>query len=357
MGKNFSEKYRKLCNEYYNGHSTGYFSLKRGTRQGDPLSAYLFILCVETIFIQIRENPDIKGIRIGTEEINLSAYADDADFLTPDVESLELIFQTCDTFQSFSSLKLNLNKSEACWIGAKRGSNETLINCKWININCNAIRSLGIFNSYDTDLEEKLNFVDNLKSIKEIINIWKHRGLSLAGRILIFKSLALSKVLYASTMKCPSKQVVDQLNVMQRGSIWNNKKSKIKHSTLVADYSEGGYKDIDIRTKLTALKVAWVTKFLDDNFHPWKVIPTIMFTIFGGINNLFHHNFKASKQCRSKVNRLPKFYQELIQQWSEVGEKSVQTLQKFVVKYSGIMLGLCPTVRPFTISILLTKVF
>ena len=26
-------------------------------------------------------------------------YADDADFLTPDVKSLELIFQTCETFQ------------------------------------------------------------------------------------------------------------------------------------------------------------------------------------------------------------------------------------------------------------------
>ena len=117
------------------------------------------------------------------------------------------------------------------------------------------------------------------------------------------------------------------------------------------------YKDNDIRTKLTALKVAWVTKLLDDNFHPWKIIPTILFTIFGGINNVFHHNFKASKQCRSKVNRLSKFCQELIQLWSEVGEKSVRMLQKFVVKYSGIMLGLCPMVRPFTISILLTKVF
>ena len=86
-------------------------------------------------------------------------------------------------------------------------------------------------------------------------------------------------------------------------------------------HSEGGYKDIDIKTKLSALKVAWVTRLLDDNFHPWKIIPTKLFTTFGGINNIFHQNFKASKQCRSKVNRLPKFYQELIQLWSEVVEK------------------------------------
>ena len=74
-----------------------------------------------------------------------------------------------------------------------------------MNIKCSAIRSLGIFNSYDKDLEQKLNFVDNIKTLNDVLKFWEFRGLTLAGRILVFKSLALSRLLYPCTMKVPSK--------------------------------------------------------------------------------------------------------------------------------------------------------
>ena len=72
----------------------------------DWVQVKMKILYVETLLIQIRENSDIKGIRIDSEEIKLSVYTDDANFLTQDVKSPELIFQTCDTLQSFHLLNL-----------------------------------------------------------------------------------------------------------------------------------------------------------------------------------------------------------------------------------------------------------
>ena len=217
--------------------------MERGTRQGDLFSTFLFILCLETLFIQIRDNESIIIIiiiiNINTYQIKLSAYADDAKFLASDAVSLELILQTCATFQTFSSLKLNVEKCEACWIGAKKDNPAKPINCKWVNIASEAIRTLGIYNSYDTDLAEKLNFLDNLKPFSDVIKAWEPREMSLAGKILVFKTLAVSKLLYVCTFKNPSTQIIESLNSIQKKFIWSKKRPKIKHSTLKADYKDG----------------------------------------------------------------------------------------------------------------------
>ena len=96
-----------------NGVSTGYFILERGTRQGDPLSPYLFILASETLFIQIRSDPSIKGFRIKHIEIKLSAYEDDTTFFVKDSKSLQRILKLMKEFRVFSSLTINVEKCEA----------------------------------------------------------------------------------------------------------------------------------------------------------------------------------------------------------------------------------------------------
>ena len=51
-----------------NGQLSQWFAIQRGCRQGDPISPYLFILCVEILVIMIRQNKHIKGIFIGETE-------------------------------------------------------------------------------------------------------------------------------------------------------------------------------------------------------------------------------------------------------------------------------------------------
>ena len=170
-----------------------------------------------------------------------------------------------------------MEKCEACWIGAEKDNPAKPINCKWINIASEAIRTLGIFNSYDTDLVEKLNFLDNLKPLNDVIRAWEPRGLSLAGKILVFKTLAISKLLYVCTFKNPSSQIIESLNSILKKFIWSKKRSKIKHSTLIADYKDEGYRDIYIETKISFLKVKWVSRLLDDNFILGNLYQTYFF--------------------------------------------------------------------------------
>ena len=46
------------------GNTTQYFNLERGARQGDPISAYLFIIALEILFILMKSNNDIQGLEI-----------------------------------------------------------------------------------------------------------------------------------------------------------------------------------------------------------------------------------------------------------------------------------------------------
>ena len=63
-----------------NGFMSDFFQLGRGCRQGDPITPYKFILCVEVLGIMIRNSEGVKGIKINNVKFKLSQYADDAQF-------------------------------------------------------------------------------------------------------------------------------------------------------------------------------------------------------------------------------------------------------------------------------------
>ena len=75
-----------------NGLCSQYFNIKRGVRQGDPLSPYLFVTAVEILAIAIRSQDDIKGIKLNNSETKLLQFANDTTAVLSDLDSARALF-------------------------------------------------------------------------------------------------------------------------------------------------------------------------------------------------------------------------------------------------------------------------
>ena len=89
-------------------------------------------------------------------------------FFTLDINSLWLILNICDKFEEHSSLKLSVEKCQACCIGSAKVRQDAPINCNWANLVEGELLVQGVHMSYDVTLAEKCNLFNLITSIKEI---------------------------------------------------------------------------------------------------------------------------------------------------------------------------------------------
>ena len=131
------------------GITTHYFKLKKGTRQGDPISAHLFILVLEAAFCVIRSNKNIKDLNTFSHEFLYTAYADHTTFFLKDKI---LVFETLSIFHTFSlvsGLSPNTTKCEIAGIGTLKGVNVALCGMKCFNLRRKTVKILGVHFSYN----------------------------------------------------------------------------------------------------------------------------------------------------------------------------------------------------------------
>ena len=147
------------------GTTTNYLKLERSTRQGDPISAYLFILVLEISFLFIMQNENIDGLTIFETTFLYTAYAEDTTFFLKDEKSVIELMKTFDTFSIFSGLKPNKSKCEIAGLGAMKGVKLALCGIKCIDLMFNDIKILGVYYSYDKNFENHENFINLVSKI------------------------------------------------------------------------------------------------------------------------------------------------------------------------------------------------
>jgi hypothetical protein len=301
-----------------NGHTSAYFKPTRGIRQGCPVSAYLFLLIVETMANAIKNNDQIKGIKINGREYKISQYADDTCLYLQDENSLKVALNTFENFYKCTGLKMNREKSEAIWIGASSNYRHKPFKLKWTK----GATYLGIYISNDVKEINQKNFGDKIEKVKELLNMWTLRKMTIRGKIQIINTLIIPQMLYPSTVLAIPKSCIDEYNHAIIKFLWNNKPAKVKYRSLINTIDKGGLKLQDLQSKVDSIKIKWIKQMEDNECHsPWKGY--LEYIIKDKCTAIPHYNYNIAEQHNINDG----FYKQVFDIWRKIKINKVETYE------------------------------
>lgn len=173
-----------------NGNLCGYFNGKRGLRQGDPLSPYLFVMSMQ-IFSTILESQFDLG-RIGCHpladhpRISHLCFADDVMiFFDGSLQSIKGITSALTSFQVISGLAMNRDKTELFLAGVDPGEAMDIYLMGFQNGSF-PIRYLGLPLMHSK--LKKSAFSPLLDKVEARFKHWATKTLSFAGRLQLISA-------------------------------------------------------------------------------------------------------------------------------------------------------------------------
>ena len=242
------------------------------------------------------------------------AYADDTTFFLKDKESVKEVMNAFDTFSIYSGLKPDKSKCRIAGIGVLKGASMELCGMKYIDLTKKSVKILGIYFSHNWKIENEEDFAKLIKKTENVPKMWGTRNLTVQGKITIFKTLAISKVIRFALVTNVPHVFIDQLNKIQKDIIFNRKHPKIRHSTLCNTYENGGLKSVDIPNKLTSLQCSWIKRLYDTTTHCWKIIPAFLVKKKLAKNFIFHSNLSIYP---NKIKEFLAYYQDIFIKWEK----------------------------------------
>ena len=243
-----------------NGYASQFFQIGRGIRQGCPISALLFLLVAESMADKIRMSNKIRGIDIKGVTVTISQLADDTTLFLNDQSSLKNVLLLLSHFEKCAGLKVNKEKSEAIVLG--KHVEDVRYICG-INVATKPIKTLGVWITKDCDNISVINFEERVEKLKNLLNMWKQRNLSLNGKVTIVNSLALSQIMYVASVLYVPPDIINNVNKLIFSFLWP-KKVHVKQKSVIAPIVHGGLRMPDFGCKVKACKVMWVKRLLSN---------------------------------------------------------------------------------------------
>jgi len=253
-----------------------YFVLKRGVRQGDPLSCLLFNFSIEPLAIRLRQI--VKGLSVpGLKPVKVMLYADDINLFLGRDDSIPEISECLASVSEAIGSKFNLDKTDVKPVGlhdfqlrcyTQQNMDGPTIPGAHILPPADPLRILGVWIGSRDFTADRWEQID--KHVKKIISQWRAIGASARNRSILAKALMLSRCHFLMDGNGIPPSVLNRIGnkIM---SFVRGKFSAMAYRTLEAPLAEGGLNT----PSLTAQKMAADLKFLSDLVTgdqgvPWK---------------------------------------------------------------------------------------
>ena len=250
-----------------NGKFSEKIPIERSVHQGEVNSVYLFLCVAEVLALSLRNHDDIKGIPVNEILNLLNQYADDMDVSSlADQTSLNMIIHTIEAFKYHTGFTINYDKTKLYRIGSLKKGDACLISQRQIAWTEEPLNIFGVMVTDDDDVNCKLNYEPLLEKTQKILNSWKHRDLSLLGKVLVVNTLVASQFVYKMTVlpRIPENIVKRVENIIIK-YLWNGRKAKIPLEVLQRCGTQGGIKLVDLRLRDAAIKISWVQILASDD--------------------------------------------------------------------------------------------
>jgi hypothetical protein len=163
--------------------------------------------------------------------MKLSQYADDTQILLDVSEkSVHNTANLLNNFTKISGFKVNYNKSELAPLGRSGMEIYTHNFSPGMKITVDIIKILGITIPTNGKYEDliKLNYYEKKVKIKNIIQSWSKRSLTLFGEVTIIKSLIVPQLTYLlSVLPNPGQNYLKDIDSLIFNFLWDNKPPKL----------------------------------------------------------------------------------------------------------------------------------
>lgn len=250
-----------------NGELTDSFPAKKGLRQGDPISPYLFVICMEYLhrsLLSLHQNRSFhfhpRCKRLNLIEI---CFADDLLLFTRgDTTSVQQLLRILDMFALTSGLKANPMKSNIYFGGVTGAVKEEILRMSGMSEGKLPFKYLGVpLSSQKLSAMQCQPLVNN---ILHRINGWAAKLLSYAGRLQLIKSVLFGIQTYWSQIFVLPQKVLKLVQQACRTFLWTgkavlSKRALVAWEKIELPYCAGGLNVVNLKwwNRAAICKLLW----------------------------------------------------------------------------------------------------